>query len=187
MKLLSPAIALLLASSPAHAQSDLEIGFSGALRGCEEWLLNPASWADGLGPFVAAVGLGNKMGLVDKVDEAVLPPSNLRTANHYWRINATQSAGYVLIVSDRLPMCHITGGGSEDLQPPVEAVLASADFANRWETVQTASKGEMASTQFRNREDPSLGMIVSRAKMAGQRKDRVQVIATTIFQTKGSN
>ena len=34
-------------AAPVHAQSNLERGFAGALRGCEEWVLNPASWADG--------------------------------------------------------------------------------------------------------------------------------------------
>src|SRR3546814_9173797 len=98
-------------ATPVHAQSDLEDGFAGALRGCEEWILDPASWAQGSGPFVAAVGLGDKMGLVNQIDEASLPSKELRRGNHYWRINSTEKAGYVLVVSDQLPMCHITGGG----------------------------------------------------------------------------
>ena len=53
---------------PANAQSDLEKGFAGALRGCEEWVLNPASWSEGIDPFVATVGLGDKMGLVESVN-----------------------------------------------------------------------------------------------------------------------
>lgn len=177
-------IALLTASSPANAQSDLEGGLAGAFRGCEEWLLNPASWSEGTGPFTEAVGLGPKMGLVDRIDEAALPPTSLRQANHYWRINATPTAGYILVVSDRLPMCHITGGGAVDLQPTVEAVLASADFVKSWEVVGNRSKGELTSTQLRNREDPSLGIIISRARSPGQRQDRVQVIATATYQPK---
>ncbi|MDQ3045157.1 MAG: hypothetical protein M3R06_08420, partial [Chloroflexota bacterium] len=70
-------------------------------------MLNPASWADGLGPFVTAVGLGDQMGLVAKVEEVNLPPKQLRRGNRYWRINSTQGAGYVLVVSDQLPMCHV--------------------------------------------------------------------------------
>ena len=150
-------------ATPASAQSELEKGFAGALRGCQEWVLNPASWAEGPGPFVSTVGLGNKMGLVESVDEAALPPKELRLANHYWRINSTGNAGYILVVSDRLPMCHITGGGASDLQPVVEGVLASSDFQSRWEKVRHDLRGDMASTVYRSREEPTFSMVVSRA------------------------
>ena len=168
-------------SASVGAQPDLEKGLIGALRGCEEWVLNPKSWANGTGPFVATVGLGDRMRLVDQVDEAALPPNALRKSNHYWRINSTRGAGYILVVSDRLPMCHITGGGDTDLQPIVETVIASPDFKNRWELVSDLSINEMASNRFRNREDPSLSIVISRAKLAGQRLDRVQVIATATY------
>src|SRR3546814_2037169 len=78
------------------------------------------------------------------------------------------------VVSDQLPMCHITGGGDTDLQPIVEAVIASPEFARHWEAGGDLSKGDMASTRFRNREEPSLSIIISRAKSPGQRLDRVQ-------------
>jgi hypothetical protein len=175
-------LATLACCAPAKAQTDLERGFAGALRGCEEWVLNPASWAHGVGPFVSTVGLGNKMALVDSVDEATLPPKELRQGDRYWRINSTARAGYVLVVSDQLPMCHITGGGTVDLRPTVEAVITSPDFAKRWERLTDLSKGEMASTQFRNREDPALFIVVSRAKLPGQRLDRVQVLATATYR-----
>jgi hypothetical protein len=137
-----PPVVLVCATlaSPAHAEPNLEKGFDGALRGCEEWLLNPASWAEGTGPFVEAVGLGSQMSIVDRVDEVNLPPAQLRRANHYWRINSTPNAGYILVVSDQLPMCHITGGGGVDLQPSVESVLSSADFNQRWQSENSAGK-----------------------------------------------
>lgn len=169
-------------AAPAQAQSNLEAGFAGAIRGCQEWVLNPASWADGIEPFVKAVGLGDRMGLVERVEEVNLPPKELRRANHYWRINSTQGAGYTLVVSDRMPMCHITGGGDTDLQPIVEAVLSSAEFKSQWEQVESNSQGEMASTLFRNRKEPKLSMAISRAVQPGQRLDRVQVIATATYE-----
>lgn len=153
------------------------------LRGCEEWVLNPASWVDGTGPFVKAVGLGNQMGLVERVEEATLPPEQLRLANHYWRINSTLGAGYILVVSDRLPMCHITGGGDTDLQPIVEAVLSSAEFKGRWEQSESNSRGDMATTVFRNRQEPKFSITISRANKPGQRLDRVQVLATALYET----
>jgi len=41
----------------------------------------------------------------------------------------------------------------------------------------------MATTQFRNREDPRLSIVISRAKRAGERLDRVQVLATATYDT----
>lgn len=168
---------------PAKAEPNLERGFDGALRGCEEWLLNPASWADGPGPFVKAVGLGNQMGPVDRVEEVNLPPKQMQRAMHYWRINSTPNAGYVLVVSDRLPMCHITGGGGTDLQPSVQSVLSSSAFSRRWEQKQTGSKADMTTTTFRNRQEPALSIVISRAKLPAQRLDRVQVLATASYDT----
>lgn len=175
------ALALATATS-AQPSSELQTGFAGALRGCEEWVLNPASWTNGVAPFISAVGLGNKMGLVDHVDEATLPPEELRRGDHYWRINSTDDAGYILIVSDQLPMCHITGGGNADLEPVVEAVLASPDFRKRWEPIADHSRADMRSTEYRSREDARFSIEISRAKLPGERLDRVQVLATAIYK-----
>ena len=171
-------------AAPAHAASNLERGFAGALRGCEEWVLNPASWAGGAGPFIKSVGLGDQMGLVDKVEGVNLPPEPLRKANHFWRINSTKGAGYILVVSDQLPMCHITGGGDTDLQPVVATVLSSPEFKGHWEQLKSSVRGDMMSTIFRNRQDPALSIVISRAKQPGERLDRVQVLATATYQPK---
>lgn len=177
------ALAALAMPAATYAQehTELERGLAGALRGCEEWVLNPASWSDGPEPFLSAVGLGNSMGLVDTVDENLLPPEELRAANLYWRINSTRGAGFFLIVSSQLPICHITGGGDTDLQPVTEALLASNDFLQRWEEVSSNSGGDMASTTFRNLSEPAFSMVVSRARNSGQRLDRVQILATAKF------
>lgn len=175
----------LVAAVPTSAQSNLEKGLAGAFRGCEEWVLNPASWAEGVEPFVSTVGLGDQMGLVETVDEAALPPRELRAANHYWRINSAADAGYILVVSDQLPMCHITGGGSHDLQPVVETVLQSTDFQSRWEEVKENSGAEMVSTTYRSREEPAFSVVISRAAGSGQRLDRVQVLASAMIDMGG--
>lgn len=124
------------------------------------------------------------MGLVAEVDEASLPPPTLRRGNYYWRINSTETAGYVLVVSDQMPMCHITGGGNVDLQPVVETVLTSADFASRWEAVRQTERHDMETTTFRNRTDPSLSAVVNRAKRPGEKLDRVQVLVTATYETQ---
>lgn len=175
---LSLAVAALAISSPIVARTELEQGLDGALRGCEEWVLNPGSWAEGTEPFEATVGLGGKMSRVQTAVEVQLPPKELRAANHYWRINSTPDAGYMLVVSDQLPMCHITGGGNVDLQPTVETTLASKSFNDRWEKIGDRSKDDLISTEFRNRGEPDLTMVVSRAMKSGQRLDRVQILAT---------
>ena len=171
----------LAISAPAAAQSDLENGFNGALRGCEQWILEPESWSDGPDKFAARLGLGDKAGWVRSVDDAVLPPEKLRIANRYFRVNSALNAGYVLIVSDRIPMCHITGGGGTDLQPIVETVLASTEFGSRWERVKEQSKSDLTSTVYRSLEDPKFKIVISRARQAGERLDRVQVLATATY------
>ncbi|WP_156348987.1 MULTISPECIES: hypothetical protein [unclassified Sphingomonas] len=185
MRYALPAFLALMAAPPVQAEPKLERGFDGALRGCEEWLLNPASWVDGTDAFIKAVGLGEQMRSVDKVDEVNLPPERMRKANHYWRIDSSPRSGYVLVVSDQLPICHITGGGGTDLQPSVQSVLASPGFDTRWEPVNNSSRDGMATTTFRNRRDPNLSITISRAAQAQQRLDRVQVLATAIFQPAG--
>jgi hypothetical protein len=183
MRYVLPALVAITAYAPsAQAEQDLHRGFDGALRGCEEWLLNPASWAEGTGPFITAVGLGEEMALVEKVEEVNLPPKKMRKANHYWRINSSPTTGYILVVSDQLPMCHITGGGVPDLQPIVQSVLSSPAFNDRWEVEKNTSKGDMASTTFRSRKDPALSIVISRAKQPGRRLDRVQLLATATYQ-----
>jgi hypothetical protein len=179
MRLALPAAAvLLLIAGPGLAEAPLEQGLSGAFRGCEEWILNPSSWVNGAAPFVTKVGLGDHMGQVARVDGSSLPPPQLRAGAHYWRINSTPGAGYVLVVSDQLPMCHITGGGDADLQPVTEAVLGADGFTRRWATVSERTSGDMKTTVYRNRAEPALSLLVSRAAAPGQRLDRVQVIAT---------
>jgi hypothetical protein len=177
-------ILALASSGPAAAQSELESGFAGALRGCESWVLEPSSWANGLDKFASDLGLGAKAGWVQSIEDVALPPKELRVANHYFRINSTANAGYILVVSDQVPFCHITGGGGMDLQPAVETVLASGDFKNRWEEVKDQSKSEMVSTTFRSREEPKFEIVISRAKKPGERLDRVQVLATAIYEVK---
>ncbi|MBN8818982.1 MAG: hypothetical protein J0I80_09740 [Sphingomonas sp.] len=166
---------------PATAQSDLQLGFEGALRGCENWVLEPASWADGATSFVEKLGLGDKAGWVTSVPEATLPPAQLRKGNHYLRINSTPNAGFVVVVSDRLPFCHITGGGNIDLQPVIETVLTSETFKERWKDAGSKIRDDMISTTFRYRNDLKFDLMISRARKVGGRLDRVQVLATAQY------
>lgn len=175
--------AAVLAGSEAPSAPDARLreGLSGALRGCETWILDPATWSNGFGPYLGKVGLGPSMARVSSADPAALPPPALRKANIFWRINSTPTAGYMLVVSDRLPMCHITGGGDADLQPVVEDMLQGAEFTSRWKARGVRSTGDMVSSTFQSVEEPNLMLVVSRAAAAGGRRDRVQVIITGLF------
>src|SRR5688500_1413639 len=90
----------LACATPANAQPAIQVGFQSALRACEAWVLEPATWGDGLEGFSPKLGLGKEAGWVKSVDDASLPPKELRVANHYLRISSSSNAGYVLVVSD---------------------------------------------------------------------------------------
>ena len=176
------ALAILSFATVANAELPLDRGFGGALRGCETWVLEPATWADGVAPFEAKVGLGSSMGLVDKISDESLPPEQLRLANHYWRINSSGDTGYLLVVSDRLPICHITGGGGIDLRPAIMSTLSSPDFKDHWKLVGTHSSGGLISNEYRNHEEPKFSMMISFPDDTHWSIDKLQVIATAQMQ-----
>lgn len=176
------ALSALALAYPASAQDDLRAGFEGALRGCETWVLYPASWDQGIGPLLAGMALGDKVGQVTEIADQAQPPEALRLGNHYWRINSTSDSGYILVTSDTLPMCHITGGGAADLQPVVASVLASPEFDSRWTKEDTGMRDDIFTTTFRNVEDGNFTIVVSRTDRPGGRRDRVQVVATAIYE-----
>ena len=169
--------------APAPAGSVLDSGLDGAFLACESWVLDPSSWTgeEGLAPLVELTGLGERIRPLPSVIDAALPPLEFRRANHFFRIDATPASGYFLVVSDQLPICHITGGGEDDLQPVAERVLASAPFLARWEAVEEIGDATHASTLYRHRLVPAMEMVVSRDRAPGGRRDRVQVIATAQY------
>lgn len=195
-RLVAAACALLLTPQGALAQhrsqpvappppdpAALASGFDGTLLACESWVLDPASWSgpDGIAPLVDLSGLGGRINPVPSVIDAALPPQELRAANHYFRIDATRGEGFFLVVSDQLPMCHITGGGVNAMSVVVEQVLASAPFLARWEQVEAQDDGRVASTFYRHRLVPQMELVVSRPLASGQPQDLVQVIATASY------
>ncbi|WCL52859.1 hypothetical protein [Gimibacter soli] len=175
------AILSLMVAAPAAAQSELETGFEGALAACREWINNPASWQKGPQGFMDVMGMGDRLVPIREVIPPALPPESLRVANAFWRIKATDSAGYVLVVSGKIPMCHITGGGNADLQPAIEAVLASPRFTETWEPAEDLSNENLASTMFQDRQEPAFTIVITRALGPGERQDRTQLIATAVF------
>lgn len=175
------AATVAIVAMPLSAEPPLEEDFEGVLRACDIWLTSPDSWRDGTEPFVTSAGFGDRMEEVQSVPELMLPPENLRVENRYWRISSSPDAGYVLVVSERYPFCHISGGGPEDFQPIVERVLNGNSFLDKWEHAGDRTRDDMVTTAFRNREDSTLAILVSRGTEPGLRRDRVQVIATAIY------
>ncbi|WP_226635966.1 hypothetical protein [Novosphingobium profundi] len=168
-----------------EVRAALSDGLAGALKACRLWVLHPDTWAAGPEPFLKDVGLGDAMGQVRSIAEVNQPPAAWREGNVYWRINSSPDAGYVLVVSHRMPICQVTGGGDADLQPSVGEVLASPEFAEVWREVDEATRGDMVSTTFVSREEPDFTMVLSRADAPGARRDRVQVIASASFAPAG--
>ena len=160
----------------------MRTGLEGALRGCERWILDPSSWMDDPAPFLAAINLDGRVSETDALPEQLLPPKGLRQGNRYWRIGAGGQNGYALVVSVDLPMCHITGGGGEDLQPATEAVVGSSAFSAHWQSIEEERRDGIVSTLLRSRKEPKLTLLLSRADSPDARRDRPQVVVTATYE-----
>jgi hypothetical protein len=172
---------------PAPDPAGLAAGFDGTLLACESWVLDPTSWSgeQGIAPLVDLTGLGDRIYPVPGVIDSALPPEEFRAANHYFRIDATRGEGFYLVVSDRLPMCHITGGGVNAMHQVVEQVLLSPAFKHRWEVLDLAEQDGMVSTYYRHRLVPLMELVVSRQAVGSPTTDLVQVIATAQYDPGG--
>lgn len=49
----------------------------------------------------------------ESLPKPLLPPDSFRHGNCFWRINTGIGEGYALVVSSRIPMCHITGSDAD--------------------------------------------------------------------------
>ena len=174
MAALGSALLVAAEAAPIEPQS---AAVATAISACERWLLDPASLAND----VAAFGRDEGLQPPDTVPEAALLPSQFRISLHHWRVSIGEGGVYVS-ASDRLPICHLAGGGPFDLQPSVLGVLRSSAFVERWKVIETQRKSEMISERYVSTEDTKLAMTVSYAFKPGERQDRVQFIATVQYQ-----
>ena len=172
---------LAAATLPASVGNSPQEGLGVAVKACEAWILNPATWADQIDQFPNNAGLTGRLEPQSNLPDIVLPPPHLRQAMHSWRV-PVGAGGYFVTVSDILPFCHIAGGGPDDFEPGAEAELQSIVNSNRWSKIKDLRQGDMLSTEFMNTSDKNLTMIVSRAASARQRTDRVQVLATAQYE-----
>jgi hypothetical protein len=105
----------------------------------------------------------------------------LRKNLHSWRVPVGEG-GYYLTASDTAPVCHIVGGGPQDFQPGIEALLKSTEFRSRWGAAKQNGREDMISTRFVSKVDPALGLLLSRADRASARTDRGQLVATETYE-----
>ena len=167
---------LAVGSAAAPAPVPNAAAIDTAIVACERWLLDPASWAGNMQAFGRDAGLQPQA----SVPDVALPPPAMRVALHHWRVPIGEG-GILVTASDRLPVCHLAGGGPFDLNPPVVALLQSAAWNRRWKAAGSTRQGGMATRRFVNLRDPELTMTLSYAAAAGGRTDRVQMIATAQY------
>jgi len=180
--IVAAATAALLATAPVPVQARGQGAVAAvdtAIAACERWLLEPASWNGDIAAFGRAQGLRSQA----TVPSVALPPPAMRVSLHHWRVPLGEGGVYVT-TSDRLPVCHLSGGGPFDMQPAIVALRRAPDFARRWQRTGGGREGGMVSERFVSTVDPQLSMTLSHAVAAGGRTDRVQFLATASYQIR---
>ena len=176
----APLLALAaIAATPTSAQT-AEVGFNTALAACESWILEPATHAEDVNSFEKRSHLDGRIERQGKLPDIALPPPDLRVNLRSWRV-PVGTGGYFVTVSDRLPMCHIAGGGSDDFQPGIESALKALVSSGRWKTIENRRTDDALSTQLVHGLHRKFVLIVTRAAHPGSRTDRPQVIATARY------
>jgi hypothetical protein len=172
----------LLAAAAVTAKSPQE-GLQTAVKACESWILDPATWADQISEFPKQAGLSGQLQAQDSVPDVALPPPELRNALHFWHVPVGQG-GYFVTVSDVKPFCHIAGGGPDDFEPGAEAALTALISKGSWRKVADKTNGGLRSSELVSGQSDQLTMTLTRAATAGQPTDRVQVLATAVYEIK---
>ena len=176
--ILGAIVAGLLTAPPAMAKSgDIEDAISAGLTACRAWVTNPDGWSEDIAGFPGTIGLADQMQQRETVPGFAQPSGDLQQGAIYWHIDAGRSDLY-LAVSVSQPTCRLAGGGAEDWQPAVEAVLASRDFRAAWtENVDNANAG-MRFSQYSSKAEEGFSLIVTRADAAGVPVKDAQFLAT---------
>jgi hypothetical protein len=176
-------------SAPGGVRPDASAGpgIRTAMRACEQWLLEPATWAGDSAGFVQKAGLaGSGMSRVVSVPDVALPPPSLRDDQRHWRVPVGEG-GVFVTTSQTRPFCHLAGGGPFDMQPAIQTYLASAAFTKAWAPDQEQDRDGLRSSFYRYRADPRLTMGITRAVAAGGPTDRVQLLVTAQYETARGN
>ncbi len=152
-----------------------------AVQACTSWIAEPASWADGIGEFPANTGLDQSgLGEIESVPDFALPMPEARRNMHHWQVGQATEI-YFITASDVTPVCHVVGGGSDDLFPSGERLLQFLGATNIWENQGETAREDISTHRFAFVADPKMELFVSYALEAGSRTDRPQIVSTIIY------
>lgn len=176
----SSAILYLVA---ALQEPNLKSGIDTSISACENWLLNPAIWVDNIDKFPEISGL-DKNGLVKvrTIPDVALPPPTARKSLHFWHVNIGENGLYVSS-SDRIPLCHIAGGGPSNFVQSSQALIEQPNFRDKWELLDKNISSDIQTLQYNYISDPKLSLTLSFASNDNLRTDRMQFLATLQYST----
>ena len=173
-----------LLAHPAQAEtSELQVALSSGLAACENWVLEPKTWAENDKLFAAKIGLEGKLLPMGGIPSGILPDGLMASATNFWRIDGGNGNGIFVVASSTNPVCNVAAGGPSDLQPDAEKLIAAINQGKNWKLVDSERQDGMITSFFESMTDSKSGLIVSRASKAGDRTDRVQFLATVTFNT----
>ena len=176
------AVAFGLLSLPAKADtSELQAALSNGLVACQNWVLEPKTWAENDKLFAAKIGLEGKLLPMGGIPSGIFPEGLMASATNFWRIDGGNGNGVFVIASNTNPVCNVAGGGPSDLQPDAERLITKISQGQNWKIADSKRQDDMTTTFFKSIIDPKSELVVSRASKAGDRTDRVQFLATVTF------
>ena len=178
------AAAFGLLALPAKADiNELQAALSNGLVACQNWILEPKTWAEDDKLFASNIGLDGKLIPMGGIPSGVLPDGLMASATNFWRIDAGNGNGVFVVASSTIPVCNVAGGGPSDFQPDAEMLVAKIGQGQDWKIANSERKDDMTTTFFKGMVYNNNELVVSRASKAGDRTDRVQFLASVTFNT----
>lgn len=172
-------------TSLAQAQTgQLQTAMSDGVHACQEWILDPKTWAENNQLFAEKIGLGDKLIAIGGLPPGVLPNELMVQATNFWRLNGGNGNGVFVVASNINPVCNVAGGGPSDLQPAAEAIVSDFKQGKEWKEMNVKSEADMTSSHFVNEANQKAEMVISRATKAGGRTDRVQFLTTVFYKIR---
>lgn len=176
---------LSLASIPAKAEtSQLKSAMMAGITACQMWILEPSTWAESPKNFASKAGLSEKLNKVDAVPNGIFPSQLVASSTYFWRVDAGSGNGVFVAASDTSPVCNVAGGGPSDFEPDAELLVTDIKQGRDWKSEAHKTKADMATDTFNFSADAKGQLIISRAARPGDRTDRVQFIATVLYQIR---
>lgn len=176
-------IAATLAGAPVQIATNAAVRDAGrvletALATCDQWVLYPATWASDARGFPARAGLSAGVEPVASIPDYAAPPIPPGAGLHHWKVIGRGGTAFVT-TSDRLPVCHVAAADGA-WAAGLEAMLASPQFAARWQASGSFGGNGLGSRQFVSTEESGYTMIATRPDTPGG--TGVQALISTQFK-----